>query len=136
MPPMPPGPVGVPWRVAVPLPMSLKVTPVGNGPVSVMLGVGTPVVVTVKQEVRPNTKVVVLPLLMVGAVWATAVSTKDATANPMAAKSAIRRTANNATRRDKRRDVCGPACLATHRSNPVRICLRELALDARTIRHP
>ena len=83
---MPPGPVGVPWRVAVPLPMSLKVTPVGSGPVSVMLGVGTPVVVTVKKEVRPNTKVVVLPLVMVGAVWATAVSTKDAVANPMAAK--------------------------------------------------
>ena len=135
MPPMPPVPVGVPWRVAVPLPLSLKVTPVGSAPVSVMLGVGAPVVVTVKKETRPNTKVVVLPLVMVGAVWATAVSTKDAVANPMAAKSAIRRTAN-ATRRDKPRDVCGPACLATHRSNPVRICLRELALDARTIRHP
>ena len=38
---------GVPARVAVPSPLSTKVTPAGSAPVSVSAGVGNPVVVTV-----------------------------------------------------------------------------------------
>jgi hypothetical protein len=40
--------VGVPDRVAVPLWLSTKLTPAGRAPVSVIAGVGTPLVVTVK----------------------------------------------------------------------------------------
>jgi len=40
---------GVPPSVAVPFPLSTKVTPLGNAPVSVNDGVGDPVVVTVKK---------------------------------------------------------------------------------------
>ena len=39
---------GVPARVAVPLPLSTKVTPAGRRPVSLRAAVGKPVVVTVK----------------------------------------------------------------------------------------
>src|SRR5713226_7723922 len=46
---VPPVPdAGVPPSVAVPLPLSLKVTPLGSAPVSDKDGVGVPVVVTVK----------------------------------------------------------------------------------------
>ena len=38
---------GVPPRVAVPLPWSVNVTPLGNAPDSVKVGVGAPVAVTV-----------------------------------------------------------------------------------------
>lgn len=59
---------GVPEIVAVPLPLSLKVTPLGRVPVSVRLGVGEPVVVTVKLPALPVVKVVLAALVMAGAV--------------------------------------------------------------------
>ena len=59
---------GVPARVAVPLPLSVKVTPVGSGPLSANVGVGVPVVVTVKVPGAPWVKVVVLAEVMAGAV--------------------------------------------------------------------
>jgi hypothetical protein len=59
---------GVPPRVAVPSPLSLKVTPVGSAPLSANVGVGVPAVVTVKVPGAPWVKVVVLAEVMVGAV--------------------------------------------------------------------
>ena len=49
--------VGVPARVAVPSPLSVKVTPVGSGPLSVREDVGVPVEVTVKLSGLPWPKV-------------------------------------------------------------------------------
>ena len=49
---------GLPERVAVPLPLSLKVTPEGNGPVSDSAAAGVPAVVTVKLPVAPSVNVV------------------------------------------------------------------------------
>lgn len=49
------GEVAVPDRVAVPFPLSVKVTPVGRVPLSLSDGVGEPVVVTVNE---PATSVV------------------------------------------------------------------------------
>ena len=43
--------VGVPERRAVPLPLSVKVSPAGNVPVSVMADVGEPVVTIAKEPV-------------------------------------------------------------------------------------
>lgn len=60
--------VGVPARVAVPYPESVKMTPVGRVPVSLRLGVGVPVVVTVKLPAAFWVKVVLLPLVMAGGV--------------------------------------------------------------------
>ena len=54
--------------MAVPLPLSLNVTRLGREPVSVIDGVGDPVVVTVKVPAVPTVKVVLLPLVIVGAV--------------------------------------------------------------------
>src|SRR5579859_6168476 len=66
---VPPVPAaGVPASVAVPLPLSLKVTPDGSAPVSVKLGAGKPVVVTEKVPAEPTVKVVALTLLMAGAL--------------------------------------------------------------------
>jgi hypothetical protein len=45
----------------------LNVTPLGSVPVCVNVGVGVPVVVTVKLPVVPTTKVVVLALVIAGA---------------------------------------------------------------------
>ena len=61
---------GVPARVAVPSPLSTKVTPVGRGPDSVRAGVGKPVVVTVNDPAVPTAKVLALALVMAGA-WST-----------------------------------------------------------------
>jgi len=58
---------GVPPRVAVPLPLSTKVTPLGNAPDSERAGFGTPVVVTMKVEALPTVKEVLLALVMAGA---------------------------------------------------------------------
>ena len=44
---------GVPARVAVPSPLSTKVTPVGSAPVSLSAAVGVPVVVTVNVPALP-----------------------------------------------------------------------------------
>ena len=48
---------GVPARVAVPSPLSTKVTPPGSVPVSVRAGGGVPVAVTVKVPDVPSVKV-------------------------------------------------------------------------------
>ena len=58
---------GVPLRLAVPLPLSVKVTPPGRAPLSLSAGVGKPLVVTVKLPAVPTVKVVVLALVIVGA---------------------------------------------------------------------
>ena len=66
---MPAVPVaGVPAIVAVPLPLSLKVTGLGNDPDSVRAGVGEPVVVTVNVPAEPTENVALLALVIVGAV--------------------------------------------------------------------
>ena len=70
--------VGVPANVAVPSPLSTRVTPPGSEPVSVMAGVGLPVEVTVKVPADPAVKVVLAPLVMAGATGAgLTVSVKD-----------------------------------------------------------
>lgn len=65
VPPLPEA--GVPLRVAVPLPLSLKVTPLGSAPVSATDGVGKPVVSTVNDAEAPTLNVVPLGLAMAGA---------------------------------------------------------------------
>ena len=67
---------GVPLSVAVPFPLSLKVTPLGSVPDSLSDGVGDPVVVTVKLPAVPTAKVVLFALVMLGAVPALTVSVK------------------------------------------------------------
>jgi hypothetical protein len=61
--------------VAVPLPLSAKVTPEGSAPVSESDGVGNPPVVTVKDPAVPLANVVLAPEVMDGA-WST-VRVKD-----------------------------------------------------------
>ena len=63
----PPPLAGFPLSVAVPLPLSVKVTPMGNAPDSVIVGTGDPLVVNVNDPGIPTTNVVVLPLVMDGA---------------------------------------------------------------------
>jgi len=58
---------GVPLSFAVPLPLSTKVTPLGRAPVSVKLGAGKPLVVTVKVPAEPTVNVVEAPLVIAGA---------------------------------------------------------------------
>jgi hypothetical protein len=55
---------GVPLNVAVPLPLSRNVTPLGSVPVSVNEGVGDPVAVTVKLPAVPTVNVVLLALVI------------------------------------------------------------------------
>jgi hypothetical protein len=55
---------GVPLSVAVPLPLSVKVTPGGKAPVSVKDGTGEPVLVIVKEPAEPTLNVVLLALVM------------------------------------------------------------------------
>jgi hypothetical protein len=59
---------GVPAIVAVPSPLSWKVTVGGSGPASVIAGVGEPVVVMVKLPATPVSNTAVSPLVMAGAV--------------------------------------------------------------------
>ncbi len=66
---------GVPDRVAVPSPLSVKVTPLGNVPVSLSAAVGLPVDVTVKVPDDPSMKVVSFADVMAGA--ASTVRVKD-----------------------------------------------------------
>jgi len=68
VPPLPDA--GVPPSVAVPFPLSLKVTPLGSTPASVRVAVGAPVVVTVKLPAVPTINVILFPLVMTGA-WFT-----------------------------------------------------------------
>lgn len=60
---------GVPANVAVPFPLSLKVTPPGSAPVSVSDGVGVPVVVTENVPATPTANVVLLALVTAGPVF-------------------------------------------------------------------
>ena len=62
-----PAEAGVPLRVAVPFPLSLKVTPPGSVPVSVKDGGGKPVVDTVNDAAEPTVNVALLRLVMEGA---------------------------------------------------------------------
>ncbi len=71
---MPPVPAaGVPLRVAVPLPLSVKLTPPGSFPLSLsVVVVGTPgLVVTVKLPAMPTVKVVLAALVIAGRAWST-----------------------------------------------------------------
>src|SRR5882762_7810079 len=62
-----PDAVGVPLSVPVPLPLSTNVTPAGKAPLSAMLGVGNPVVVTVNVPAAPTWNVVAFTLVIAGA---------------------------------------------------------------------
>ena len=73
---MDPG-AGVPAKVAVPLPLSVKVTPLGNVPVSESEGAGVPEAVTVKVPDPPSVKVALLPDVMAGGVEAEAMVVVD-----------------------------------------------------------
>jgi hypothetical protein len=57
----------VPASVAVPFPLSIKVIPAGNIPVSLNDGAGNPIVVTVKVPATPTSNVVLFALVMDGA---------------------------------------------------------------------
>ena len=65
--------MGVPARVAVPSPLSAKLTPVGSAPLSTREAVGVPVEVTVKLPALPSPKVVLSADVMAGdwRVWST-----------------------------------------------------------------
>src|SRR6266849_1052371 len=65
-----PDAVGVPLSVPVPLPLSRNVTPLGKAPLSVMLGVGDPLVVTVNVPAAPTWNVAAFALVIVGG-WPT-----------------------------------------------------------------
>src|SRR5258708_5501831 len=60
-----PDAVGVPLSVPVPLPLPRDVTPAGTGPLSVMLGVGNPVVFTVNVPKAPTWNVVEFALVII-----------------------------------------------------------------------
>src|SRR5712664_930663 len=62
--------VGVPLSVPVPLPLSRNVTPAGKAPLSVMLGVGDPLVFTVNVPAAPTGKMAAFALVIVGG-WPT-----------------------------------------------------------------
>ena len=62
--------MGVPEKVAVPLALAVKVTPVGSVPVRVSVGAGYPVVVTVKLKAVPTVALALAALVMAGA-WLT-----------------------------------------------------------------
>ena len=53
--------------MAVPFPLSTKVTPVGSVPLSLKAGVGIPVVVTVNVPGSPSVNVVMVALVIAGA---------------------------------------------------------------------
>ena len=61
---------GVPLSVAVPFPLSVKVTPLGRAPVSARDGVGTPVDVTVNVPGLLAVKTVLFALV-IAAAWFT-----------------------------------------------------------------
>lgn len=56
----------LPEIVAVPLPLSTKVTPAGSVPLRVIAGLPPPLVVMVKVLLEPTRKVAALPLVMLG----------------------------------------------------------------------
>ena len=58
---------GVPARVAVPLPLSVKETPLGSVPVHSSAGMGTPVAVMIKALSSSIVKLTLLALVIAGA---------------------------------------------------------------------
>ena len=62
---------GVPARVAVPLPLSTKVTPLGSALALLTVAVGDPVDVTLKVPAFPMVKVLEATLVMAGTCWIT-----------------------------------------------------------------
>src|SRR5258708_23484027 len=62
-----PDAVGVPLSVPLPLPLLRNVTPAGKVPLSVMLGVGDPLVVTLNVPAAPTWKVATFALVNAGA---------------------------------------------------------------------
>ena len=58
----------MPARVAVPLPLPVKVTPAGSAPDSVSAAAGLPVVSTGNDPCTPTVKAAELALVMAGAV--------------------------------------------------------------------
>jgi hypothetical protein len=56
--------VGTPLNTFV---AALNVTPLGSAPISVSIGVGEPIVVTVNDPTTPTVNVVVFAVVMVGA---------------------------------------------------------------------
>ena len=58
---------GVPAMEAVPLPLSVKLTPLGSDPVLLSAAVGLPVVVTLKVLFTPTVYVTLLALVIAGA---------------------------------------------------------------------
>ena len=67
--------LGVPDNVAVPFPLSVKVTPLGSAPVSDTAGVGEPVEVTVNEPGLPAENVTLFADVIAG-TWST-VRVKD-----------------------------------------------------------
>ena len=82
-----PAVVGVPDSVAVPFPLSVNVTPGGNAPDSYKIGVGNPVVVTVKVPAWPTVKVAESALVNVSSARGTALLSWGAEAVPVARRS-------------------------------------------------
>jgi hypothetical protein len=66
----------VPAKLAVPLPLSVNVTPAGSAPDSDKVGLGDPVVATMNDPAEATKKVVVLALVIVGAISPFTVSMK------------------------------------------------------------
>src|SRR6266850_42883 len=64
---------GVPLSFPVPFPLSTNVTPLGNAPVSLRVGLGVPVAVTVNVPAVPTVNVVLLALVITGAVFTVSV---------------------------------------------------------------
>jgi len=60
--------VGFPAKIALPLPLSAKVTPFGSEPHMDSVGVGVPEVVTVNDPATPTLKSAELALVIAGAV--------------------------------------------------------------------
>src|SRR5215469_8244608 len=82
---------GVPDRVAVPLPLSLKVTPEGRAGLlaAAIVAVGAPVVVTVNVPALPTVNVVDAPLVIAGACCTVTVSVCCAVPYALTAASAM-----------------------------------------------
>ena len=66
-----------PEIVAVPFPLSVKLTPPGNDPVLDIVATGLPVVVTVKEPTVPAVKVTLLALVIAGACTRTVFNVND-----------------------------------------------------------
>lgn len=67
----------VPEIVAVPFPLSVKFTPVGNDPVLARAGTGLPVVVTVNVPLVPAVKLTLFALVIAGACTRTVFKVND-----------------------------------------------------------